>query len=159
MTKKQERLFDKIYSLTDFPIFQYWDSNNKEFVPRALNKLSTKFLRYLAIDLSELKELTVETISRTFLDATRYAYFGNASYEAIGHPEFNDYACCGGHGSIQEQFVCWALNRPVEDYRERKINGYSDELSKDSPVIVEFIKNSELLKLVSKKKNTKVKEK
>lgn len=144
MTKKRQRVYDKIYKMNDFPVFKYWNHNTKEFEARALNKLSTRFIFSLAYDIEKLREGSIEELHRDFIDAVKYAYFFNASYETSGPNSF-----CGGDDSIQEQFVCWALNIAPAVYREKRSLAFSEELFTSS-VVREWLEKSELYKLFLK---------
>lgn len=151
----------EVYDLKDFPVFQDWNFNKKQFEPRALNKLSVRLNNYLDSAIKDIKKsegLTedniVEYLAIAVVDATKYGVFYNASYEASG-PNSH----CGGDDSIQEQFVCWALDISVEEYRKNHGIALQDELYTGKNLI-KWIKNSELLKVVSKKLGftTKLKE-
>lgn len=138
---------DEVRDFKDFTVFQYWNPNKKAFEPRALNNLSIRFNDSLTYAKKEFKKLTFNSeeeqltwVIKEFVDSAKYAYYGNASYEASG-PN----SCCGGDDSIQEQFTCWALNIPVETYRKNSILAYSEEIYK-SPVVREWVINSEYYK-------------
>lgn len=126
MTKTQKKFYDTIYEMNDFPIFKYYNRNTKQFEDRALNTMSTRFLNHLSSRLDDLRRKRVVLGERKALietvvmlvHAAAYAYYGNASYEAIGQ---NTNAHCGGAISIQEQFVVWASGLTVEDYRSNVI--------------------------------------
>lgn len=142
----------QVYDLKDFPVFQYWDFNRKEFEPRALNKLSGRFndsLEYTIKNIKKVQDLTpenvVEYVAKEVVDATKYSVFYNSSYEASG-PN----SCCGGDDSIQEQFVCWALDVPVEEYRKDSGLALSPELYKGK-TLLEWTETSELLRLIKKR--------
>ena len=144
LTKKQQNIYDNIYVMEDFPTFFYWDFNRKEFEPRSLNKMSTRFLHYLTYELLDYngeESKLDEYIATKFIAAVRYAYFYNRSYEAEGP---NSYS--GGHDSIQEQFICWAYGISKEEHRSNK-GRYFDEPLQKTEVVKDFIKNSKLLKL------------
>lgn len=151
-TKEQLNLEDKIYKLEDFPVFQLWDKNEKKFYPRALNKISITFLESLAYNLIGLKRDPVvedelfEVIVKEFLCSVNYSYFSNPTYEAMGYSE-NAY--CGGEGSIEEQFTCWALNIPIEKYRgkNRPYIGVFNMNSLDLSVLEKWLESSEYFKL------------
>lgn len=152
--KQRDKYVNYISKFTDFPVFNYWDVNRKEFKPRALNNLSIKFNWHLGEvvdkEVKKLVEPTEETIlnylAAQIVYATRYTLFGNASFEAGGP---NSY--CGGNDSIQEQFVCWALNMTPEEYRSGgRSKSYGTELF-EAPVLLEWVKNSELYREVKRK--------
>ena len=144
----------KAYDFNDFPVFQDWNFNRKQFEPRALNKLSTRFNSYLDDTIKNIKKVEllteddlVEYLAKEVVEATRYGMFYNASYEASGP---NSY--CGGDDSIQEQFVCWALDIPVAEYRKNHSISLSDDLYKGKNLI-EWVETSELYKYLFKKLN------
>lgn len=136
----------KIQDLDDFPIFKYWDVNQKQFEHRSLNRMSSRFITSLVFGIKNIKRLKPKDVEYSlqslFVGSVINAYFYNRSYEAEGPRSYG-----GGDDSIQEQFICWALNKPVKEHRANKHSYFNYDLI-DSPVITEFIKNSELLKLV-----------
>lgn len=164
-TQLEMKYFDEVYKMADFPVFQYYDHNKKEFEPRALNKMSTRFIDYIASELKDLKSKKVKMIPNEawakamtlVISASFYAYFYNASYEAIGQ---NDNAHCGGDNSIQEQFVCWATGISVEDYRSGEfdiplhathlLDVSLNKLEKDYAPLATWAKDSQLFKLIEK---------
>lgn len=162
--KKIRELQETIYNLDDFPTFQYCNFNSRKFEPRKLNQLSTNFNWILADrllrlvedeDPSSTWEIGYETEEELFnwlvfqfLFAINYAYYFNASYEAMGCLEGN--TCCGGDGSIQESFICWALDIPVERYRDKKTRpylSYSTMEDYDLTPLKDWLKQSKLWEL------------
>ncbi len=154
--KKIRELEEVIYNLNDFPTFQYCNFNGRKFEPRKLNQLSSDFLWILADklltlsqnNLYETEEELYDYVLKEFLGAVNYAYYFNASYEAMGCLEGD--TCCGGDGSIQEQFTCWALDIPVEQYRNKKTRpylSYSTMKDYDLTPLKDWLKQSKLWKL------------
>lgn len=138
----------------DFPVFQHWDFNTKEFKPRALNNLSVRFNEYLERRIKEIitehvvfltERHLINYLVKKIVNAAKYSLFGNASFEAEGPGSYG-----GGNDSIQEQFVCWVLDVPAEDYRNKKVFAYSDDLY-ESKVLYNWVKDSELLEYIKEK--------
>lgn len=151
-TKEQLNLEEKVYNMDDFPVFQLWDRDEKKFYPRALNRMSTMFLWSLVDNLISLKRDPVEdnelfeVMLEDFLRSVNYAYFSNATYEALG---YSDNVYGGGDGSIEEQFTCWALNIPIEKYRgkNRPYVGVFNMNSLDLSVLENWLESSKYYKL------------
>lgn len=147
-TKKQQKAEDFIYGLDDFPVFNYWNFNKKQFVPRPLNRMSSDFVYSLAIaTLNIPEERLKEYLANEIVYATKYAYFGNASYEAEG-PN----SCGGGDNSIQEQFVCWATGITVKQYRNREWQ-YNNLIGQP---LLNWVEGSKLYKKLHKNRPQKV---
>lgn len=152
-----------IQEMDDFPVFKYWDFNNKEFIDRPLNKLSCKFSESLSSTLFNniIPSFTDENLERlvimAVIQAAFIAYFGNSNYEAEGEKSFG-----GGVDSIQEQFTVWAMSddnqesylKNLKDYRDKKIHleifpSQVDTYFKENRLdgIIKWTKTSELFEL------------
>lgn len=134
----------------DFPKFNNWNFNSKEFELRALNNLSIRFNSHLDDTLDFIKKYPKEVpedlvayLSTKIVEAARYSLFGNRIFEAEGP---NSYG--GGDDSIQEQFICWAMEITPEDYRkDRGKYAYNPTLC-SGPGLIKWLETSKLLQEV-----------
>lgn len=142
----------KTIEYKDFPVFNYWNFNKKEFEPRSLNNLSIKFNDYVYDREYEfincLEEELVDKIIEVIINAVKYSMFGNSSYEAHYHDDSHG----GGLGSIQQQFVCWALD--INESQYNRGLGYSDNLY-TSYVLRDWVYKSDLYMDILKDRDMK----
>lgn len=148
-TLKNE-LYDMILSMDDFPVFKVWNFNLKAFEERQLNKISSRLLTGLAdrlfniIDEGHLKKKKLlETLSHHFLAEVKYSLFYKSEYEAEG-PN----SCAGGDDSVMEQFIVWASDGSVEDYREKDLRRNWED--GDTAVFLKWFESSKYFKLAKK---------